>query len=123
MSHRLRDFDAIDIVARFMRELQHKPNSNTATGTDPDPNPQAMPSPALACLGPCPPLVSLAPLRGVERALPAIRKATATTTATTTTAGRQTAAPTTTANLNAACLLKADSWSRWSRFWLSLCYE
>lgn len=29
MSHRLRDFDAIDIVARFMRELQHKPNVNT----------------------------------------------------------------------------------------------
>jgi len=39
MSHRLRDFDAIDIVARFMRELQLKPGPDRGPNSDLKPNP------------------------------------------------------------------------------------
>lgn len=82
MSHRLRDFDAIDIVARFMRELQHKPNANTQRER-PRPSPEASLGPSLA---PAHLRAALATLCAHERAQPAIRKATATTsTATTTT--------------------------------------
>lgn len=60
MSHRLRDFDAIDIVARFMRELQHKPNENTERETQTEPRALA------ASLGPSLALLH-APLAACER--------------------------------------------------------